>query len=158
MPIELTRAKEVMAVLEIHNKDLLLEYFESRNFQSRIDYLENGKKRDFWSLLEKNEKIIDELAKVWIFEKEDVADIFDDILKFYRENQNHDFCKIIEKLDKKQGFTSTEKVICISINDIHFFNKCYDMLSIHANNGVVYGVYEGKKDVEITLDIFIFRI
>lgn len=84
MPTELTQAKEIITELEIHNKDLLAEYFTKRNFEAGVEYLQKRKPREFAEVLqnEENDKILNELAKVWVFGKDDVADVFDDILKF----------------------------------------------------------------------------
>ena len=35
-------------------------------------------------------------------------------------------------------FTHTEKALFILINDTHFFTKCYDMLSIHAQRNAIH--------------------
>jgi|GEM_PF-5253539 len=150
MPTELTRAREIITELEINSKELLAEYFTKRKFEAGIEYLKKRKWRDFADVLEKEEEILNELAKVWVFGKDTTAEILDDILKFYRERTKHDFKEIITKLDKKTNFTHTEKALFVAINDTHFFRKCYDMLSIHAHDGVVYESYDGKKDVKIT--------
>ena len=114
MPTELTRTKDVITELEINSKELLAEYFTKWKFEAGIEYLKKRKWRDFADVLEKEEEILNELTKVWVFGKDDVADIFDDILKFYRERTKYDFKEIIAKLDKKTNFTHTEKALFIA--------------------------------------------
>ena len=82
MPTELTRTKDVITELEINSKELLAEYFAKRKFEAGIEYLKKRKWRDFADVLEKEEEILNELAKVWVFGKDTTAEILDDILKF----------------------------------------------------------------------------